>query len=186
MIIPALLTAVVSLAPVEVTCPIMGHKAPANPTEFSDFAGVRYAYCCGGCEGTFEKDMKGSMAKVMAKNKVAGQGLFDPISRLRIQPKSAKAQSDYKAVRYYFASAASKAKFDKAPATYAVAPAKESLTCPVMGEKMAGYDDAWAYQNVNGVRYYLCCGECVTEFAKSPAKYIAKVKSTVKAPAFTH
>ncbi|MBL8060349.1 MAG: hypothetical protein JNK63_06495 [Chthonomonas sp.] len=184
MMISALLTTLVTLAPVDVTCPIMGHKAPDNPTEYSDFAGVRYAYCCGGCEGTFEKDMSGAMAKVISKGKVAGQGLFDPISRLRIQAKNAKASSDYKGVRYYFAKATDKAKFDKAPATFATAPAKESLTCPVMGDKMAGYDDAWSYRDLNGVRFYLCCGSCTSEFGKNPTKYAAKFRNTIKAPSF--
>ena len=152
----------------------------------SDYSGVRYTFCCPGCDTPFNKDPKASIAKLVAKNWVSGKSLFNPISGDRIDEKKSKASSDYKGTRFFFLTTAEKTKFDKAPATYGVAPAKESLTCPVSHEKIEGYANAITYRNIGGVRYYICCAGCIAPFDKEPARYTAKIQDTVKAPAVSN
>lgn len=187
MILGTLVGAAILLQkPVDIVCPTTGEKVPATATKFDDYAGVRFTYCCPGCEKPFVANPAKALAQIVSKNWVSGKSLFNPVTGARIDEKAAKGFSDYKGVRYFFASAKEKTKFDAAPATYGTMPTKESLTCPVSHEVIAGYANAIAYRNIGGVRYYICCAGCIQPFDKEPARYTAKIKETVKAPAISN
>ncbi len=47
----------------------------------------------------------------------------------------------------------------------------DMVTCPVMGTKFKK-KDAYAVYAYRGVKYYLCCAECVKPFNENPDKYI--------------
>src|SRR6266545_7712952 len=85
------------------TCPVRGAAIDSitKETEFSDYKGVRYYFCCEGCKPQFDKDQ----AKYLkaSKGKTVGASLFDPITTKRIDPDKAASHSDYNGVRYFFA-----------------------------------------------------------------------------------
>jgi YHS domain-containing protein len=163
-------------------CPVMGDNVNINAPHFAYKSSV-FGICCAGCESRFKKDPE---KYIGAKHEggLIGYSSFDVVSREFIKPKNAAAYSDYKDVRYFFATKANKATFDKAPKTYVAVPAFESVgACPVSGEELApgkamAYLDAKAA--VNGeetlVRFYFCCAECSGKFAKAQEKYAGSVK----------
>lgn len=162
-------------------CPIMGHGVDANVAKV-DYLGVRYGFCCGGCPETFANNPDPILKKADGKA-VWGTGLFDPVTRRRLDPKDATGgKSQFQNTVFYFENAASKAKFDANPKLYAVAPAKELLVCPVSGETIKGYAKASGYIDVEGVRYYICCASCDAPLAKDAAKYTAKHASKATKP----
>ena len=179
--IVSLLAFTMALSGNDFTCPMLGSKA--NPNLYVDYDGLRMYVCCGGCFASMQKDPAKLYAEGVEKKATFSESLFDPISHNRIQADKAEASSDYKGVRYYFKSNDEKAKFDASPKTFAVVPKKESLVCAVSKEKIGSYAEAGGYADYKGVRYYFCCGDCPTEFAKDPAKYAAAVKDKVAAPA---
>lgn len=166
--------------PPPLSCPVMGNKVSEGQV-MVDYNGVRVSFCCAGCDASFEKDPAKYLANT--KGKTVGTFLFDPVARTRIVPNKAEGGwSDYKGIRFFFTTAANKAAFDKDPGTYGVMPKQEALQCPVSREKMKSYLDAWAYQDVKGVRYYICCGGCVPTFAGNPGNYTPGVAAAVAKP----
>jgi YHS domain-containing protein len=66
-----------------------------------------------------------------------------------------------------------------APATDAKsAPAKPQTTCPVMSGKISRK----FFADYQGKRVYFCCGMCLPEFKKDPAKYIKKLEDAGVTP----
>src|SRR6185437_11757604 len=86
----------------KIVCPITAEEVGISFANI-DFAGARFEMCCGGCPSVFKKDPATAMKSDKLKGKTFGQFLFDPISNKRIEAKDAKASSDYKGLRYYFA-----------------------------------------------------------------------------------
>lgn len=181
--ITAVISALILSSPLPPTfCPI-GGEASSNKVSTVDYAGVRYAFCCDGCPDKFAKDPAGSLKTSKAKGRVLGTFLFDPVSHTRIEMAAAKGgYVDYNGVRYLFSTSSNKAKFSKAKAAYAAVPAKEALMCPVAKERINGYTLAYAYKDVAGVRYYVCCGDCWPKFNANPAKYVANAAKAISAP----
>lgn len=176
------LTAIVAPADELPICPIMGHEVPSLKADYSDYNGVRYFYCCEGCKDPFEKSPDKIVAN-LAKGKAAGISLFDPVTGNRLKfEKAIKEFSDYKGVRFMFASAANKAEFDKDPKKYGTMPEKEALFCPVGKEAVPTYGAASGYVDHAGTRYYLCCAGCDAPMKKEPAKYVDTAKASVKKP----
>ena len=155
------------------TCPIMGSPTKADSPRL-EYNGASFAFCCAGCDGTFSKDPKASLKKAEKGTAAIGEFLFDPISHSRIKADKAKGSADFQGVRYYFESEANMTEFKKDMKKYTAAPKKESLTCPVMGEKVASYSKASGYYDHEGVRYYFCCVGCEPAMKKDPAKYAGK------------
>lgn len=187
MILTTLLaTAVVLAPPAPMVCPIMGSPVSATSKSFDDYAGVRFTYCCAGCDAKFAADPAKSIAKMTEKKWVGGKSLFDPVNGSRVYEAKAKGFSDYKGVRFFFENAANKTKFDAKPVQYGELPKQESLVCPVSEEKIGGYANASNFKDFQGVRYYLCCGGCIDPFNKDTAKFAAIVKKSVKAPAIAN
>lgn len=182
MILTTLISIAISAQAGQVICPIMGSPANAKGG-VTDYAGVRYAYCCAGCQGAFEKDPVASIKKGAEFKKPLGISMFDPVSQKAIDSTKAKGGfSDYNLVRYYFATADSKATFDKSPKTFATTPKMESLYCPVMKNSLKAYGEATAYADYDNVRYYLCCDGCLGAFKADPKKFIGNAKDAVSAP----
>ncbi|CAN5696468.1 hypothetical protein BH11ARM2_BH11ARM2_37700 [soil metagenome] len=105
-------------SPKPLTCPVMGGTVPAG-APYTDYKGVRYAYCCPMCRATFEKRPAEVLAVARKRGGTFGVSLTDPVSGASLEAKNAVATSDYRGVRYLFASRANRAEFLKSPARYA-------------------------------------------------------------------
>jgi len=151
-------------------CPIMGSEV-SKDSPAVEYAGTKFAFCCGGCDGTFTKDPNAYIKKSVKEGNTIGVFLFDPIGGRSIDVKKAKGTSDYKGIRYYFLSEENKAVFDKSAKKYSVTPKKELLTCAVNGCEILTYSDAGAFADYNGVRYYAECEGCVDKLLTNPAQY---------------
>lgn len=147
-----------------------------------DYNGVRYYFCCGGCDYGFTADPVKALKSENSKGKTIGLSLFDPTTGKRVDQKKAKGGfSDYEGVRFFFASEQGKSAFDADPKKYGVMPAKESLVCPVMNKKVT-YTTAESYVDVKGVRYYLCCEGCEGIMKKDPSKFVGAAGKNVSTP----
>ncbi len=168
------------------SCPITLQPA-VKGMSVTDYNGVRFTYCCPGCDKQFEKDPQAAIDTAAKAGKTVGVFLFDPLSHTPIQAEKAKGGfSDFKGIRFYFNSAEEKSMFDKEPQKYGAFQKKEALYCPVSKEKVASYAKASGYDDYNGVRYYYCCAGCEKPFAAQSAKYAPNAQEFVKSPqAFT-
>jgi YHS domain-containing protein len=167
-------------APPALACPIMAAPVRAGQPVV-DFNAVRVSFCCAGCDVTFKKDPARHLAQ--ARGRTVGEFLFDPVSRTRIVPARAEGGwSDFRGVRFFFHTAANKAEFDREPAKFGTLPRREALQCPVSRERLASYIDAWAYIDVEGVRYYICCARCVPTLSDDPGMFVGHVAAAVGAP----
>jgi YHS domain-containing protein len=156
----------------QLVCPVMGEAADmAGPKV--EYNGAVFAFCCSGCDTAFSGDPAKILASPKVKGKNAGLYLFDPVSRNRVEAKAAKAFATYAGIVFPFESEANKAKFEKSPKDFGTLPKKEVLVCPVSGEKIESHHRAAAYRDVDGVRYYICCGDCVPEMDKDAKKHTA-------------
>lgn len=148
-----------------------------------DYAGVRYPFCCGGCDAQFEKEPTKFIKKGEESKTPIGYSMFDPVSGAKLDlKKMPELSSDYKGTRFYFTSDEDKKAFDAEPKKYGTAPEKEVLFCTVMGHEVASYAEAGGYHDVGGVRYYFCCMDCCGAFSKDPSKYTGAGKDKVAAP----
>ncbi|MBS1728378.1 MAG: hypothetical protein JST51_16795 [Armatimonadetes bacterium] len=165
------------------SCPVMGGPA-SKDSVVTEYNGVAFSYCCGGCDTKFKENPKEYIAKAAKDGKTIGVSYFDPVSMKPIDMKKAEGGfSDYKGIRYYFASTDEKATFDKTPAKYGSLPKKEALFCPVSKEAVKSYDKAGGYADYEGTRYYFCCPMCSGQFVKDPAKFAANSKGHIADPA---
>jgi YHS domain-containing protein len=163
-------------------CPVMGTGEADHKGSYSDYNGVRYWYCCAGCQEKFEKE-PAKYTTLRAKGKAAGVFLFDPTSGARVtHDKAIKEFSDYKGVRFLFASIENKAKFDAEPAKYGKLPEKDALYCSPGKEVVTSYGMSSGYVDHKGVRYYMCCAGCEKPWVKEPEKHAENSKTHVKAP----
>ncbi|MCW5943360.1 MAG: hypothetical protein KIS66_14100 [Fimbriimonadaceae bacterium] len=162
-------------------CAVM-HEAADLKIAKVDFNGARFSFCCGGCDGTFQKSPEKYLTKESLKGDVVGEFLFDPVSGKRIAAKDAKAQADFGGLRYYFESAANKASFEQHKAAFGAMPKKEALYCAVMGHAVKDYASAGGFVDHEGTRYYVCCADCLAAMKKEPGKFVAKAADQVKPP----
>ena len=154
-------------------CPIMGSPINAKSPK-AEYEGISVGFCCGGCDAQFAKDPQAIFKKNEKSANPIGAFLFDPVSHKRIKPEQAKGTVDYNGVRYYFFTAENMTAFQADSKKFAAVPKKESLTCPVMGDKVATYSKATDYVDFEGVRYYICCSGCVAPMEKDGKKYAGK------------
>ncbi|MEX2244530.1 MAG: YHS domain-containing protein [Fimbriimonadaceae bacterium] len=183
MMISALaLTLAVGMTAVDekpLVCPIMGSPVSKDAPRV-EYAGTSFGFCCAGCDAGFGKDPKAALKKNEKSASPIGEFLFDPVSHKRIKKEQAKGTVDFQGVRFHFATEENMKAFQADSKKYALAPKKESLSCPVMGEAIATYSAASEYVDYEGVRYYICCAGCTPAFEKNPAKYAGKA---IKDPA---
>lgn len=164
------------------SCPIMLDNAANMKSSAFLAGGFEFHFCCGGCDAKFKADPNGSVKKAAAAKKTVGSSLFDPTTGLRIKPEAAKGWSDFKGIRYYFADEAGAAKFKKNPGSFTATPKQEVLYCVVAKEEIASYADSAGYLDRKGVRYYMCCPDCIGKFKAAPDSFTANGKP--KAAAF--
>lgn len=165
-------------------CPVMGSPVTDTKTAgFLDYNGARFYFCCPGCDVKFAKEPAKYVTTQAKAKKAAGELMFDPVSGMRLKPgKMIAEDSVFEGVQFRFESAANKAAFDKDPKAYGMMPKKEALFCPVMGHAVKDYASAASYKDYEGVRYYTCCGGCVSKLNTNPAEYVASAKNHVKTP----
>lgn len=165
------------------TCAVMtAGSASLDAKSAMDFAGTRYPFCCAGCEGAFSKE-PAKFTKAPT-GKTIGFSLFNPVTGMKVDLKKVKElqTTDFGGVRYFLANEEQVAQFKADAKNLTKVPEKEALFCPVMGHGVKGYNEAGAMADHNGVRYYLCCGDCLAEFKKQPDTYAEKAKASVAAP----
>ncbi len=162
-------------------CPMTGEAVTASSPAI-DYNGVRFQTCCSDCPAAFKKDPKAAIKAARAKGKTFGVFLFDPISHARIDAKKAVASSDYKGIRYLFASAAEKATFDASPKDFTHSAKKEVLYCPVAGHAIKNYASAGGYLDIDGTRYYTCCTNCLAKLKADNSLAKAAPADQVKTP----
>ena len=144
------------------------------------YGGTTFGTCCPDCQAPFEKDPAGLVAKAITAKKTVGVFQFDPISGLRIESAKALAYTDYKSIRYHFASKAEKKTFDATPAKFIGPITSEVYYCPIMDDATT-FAEAASYADYKGVRYFLCCAACVRKFRTDPVKYSKVSPDKVKA-----
>jgi YHS domain-containing protein len=166
-----------------VHCPVMGSPV-AKVSEAIDYNGARFEFCCPGCADPFAKTPAKFLTAESTKGKTVGVFLFDPVSGARLAPKDAKGgSSDFGGIRFHFATADNKKTFDAAPKRYGTMPQKEALYCPVMGHALSGgYDKTGGYADHDGVRYYVCCPNCLPKLRSAPGDHAGKASGAVKVP----
>lgn len=165
----------------DLSCAVMGSPAPMNTANALDYAGVRYPFCCGGCDGTFAKEPGKYVLKAAKEGKTIGFFLFEPTTGAKLDPKKMPAlYADYKGTRYFFASEDNKKAFDGDHARFDKPVTKEVMYCSVMGHDIDGVGAAGSYADYEGVRYYFCCMDCRGAFVKDPTKYTDAVKAKVQ------
>jgi YHS domain-containing protein len=166
----------------ELSCPIMGSPAKTSGAAV-DYAGVRYRFCCGGCDATFQGNPSKALKADGVKGKTLGVSLYDPVAAKRVTSTSGKGgTSDFGGVRYYFLSAANKSAFDADPKKYGTIPDKEAMFCPVMKVELKNYYGTGGYVDSGGVRYYVCCEGCLGALKANPSGFVANASAHVKAP----
>lgn len=178
----ATLLAAALLAPTgpALSCAVMLDHAAKVDGPSTEYAGLRVSYCCPGCKGKFEAKPAEHLKKAAEAKKVIATSLFDPVTGRRLEKDGIEGTFDYQGVRWQFSSTDSLDAFKKEPKTYAKLPEKEALFCPVMKSEIASPSEAVAYEDYEGVRYYICCGGCVGKFAGDPAKFAPNAASYVK------
>lgn len=164
------------------SCPVLHNpiEKVTKDTQFSDYKGLRYYYCCEGCKPQFDKNQSKFLKDDKNKGKVTGMALFDPVTTKRIEADKATFHSDYNGVRYFFAKEDGKQTFDKDAKKYATAPKKEILYCPVSNEIVDSYAKAPDYSDYKDIRYYFCCEGCKPQFDKNPNKYLTDLDARIK------
>ena len=160
------------------SCPATLEPVTGKPAVTIEYAGAKFGTCCGGCDTPFVKDPASMIAKAVKANKTVGAFDFDPVSGKRIAGDKAAAYSDYKAIRYYFASIDEKKSFDATPAKFVGIVKNEAYFCPMTKEKTDA-KTAGSFADYNGTRYFLCCSDCLAEFKKDPAKFAANAGAAV-------
>jgi YHS domain-containing protein len=163
MVFAAALALLMSGVPApSLACVTSGEAIKAAAGTF-DYKGTRYSTCCGGCSPSFKKDPERALKSEALKGKLVGVFLFDATTGARLELKKAVAFSDFNGVRYPFASDDAKKAFDAEPKKFALAPAKEAVYCPVMQHGIKSVASSGGYVDHEGVRYYVCCPNCLTK-----------------------
>lgn len=160
-------------------CVTTHEKITGEPASTFVYGGALFGTCCAGCDDPFLKDPHNAVLKATKAKVPIGKFQYNAVTGARIDTKKAKAYSDHRALRYYFASVDEKKAFDAAPAKYVGDIKSEAYYCPVMKHETTA-DKAGGFADVEGVRYYICCMGCMGAFKKEPGKYTANAKAAVK------
>lgn len=180
-VVAALTLGVAKIDDTPLKCAVMG--SPTNAKSMTmEYAGAKYPMCCGGCPDAFKKEPTKYIKEAAKSNTTIGMTLFCPVSGEKLDMEKVKATIDYKGMRYGFCCNDCVTAFKADPAKFAKTPEKESMTCPVSGEKIAAYSAAAGFMDYKGVRYYFCCGDCMSAMKKDPDAVIAKGKAAVAEP----
>lgn len=161
-------------------CPVMAGEV-AKDTNFVEYRGASFGFCCAGCDKNFAKAPDKFLATQAKAGNTVGVSMFDVVSRRRIDAAKAPSFSDFGGIRYPFESKDNAMVFLAAQEKLTVAPKKEALYCPVMKKPIASASKAWGFVDHDGVRWYLCCAGCEEPFLKNPATFVtAEAKKQIK------
>lgn len=165
--------------PAPLYCPATLEKITGKPALVVEYAGTLFGTCCAGCGNPLLKDPAPLIANAIKEKKTVGTFEYDAVTGAKIDTTKAPVYSDYRSIRYFFSSTDEKKTFDKTPGAYVSAVKSEAYFCPV-GKQATTSKDAGAFADYNGVRYFLCCGDCLKQFKADPSKFIANAASAVK------
>lgn len=161
----------------DITCPVTGEEI-SSPFAVYNYKGAKYEMCCGMCSGPFSKNPDKYLDPEKIKDRVVAISYFDPVSGQAVKApekaddKAVSGPSTFQGVAYFFQNADNQKAFDADPKKFTKAPDKEAIYCPVMKRDVKDISHSGGYADVNGVRYYICCGQCAEELAKNPDKYL--------------
>lgn len=162
-------------------CPITG-EAPMDGAKAFEYAGTTTVLCCMSCPSSFKANPAKAYKTSADQHLVVAQFLFDPVNGGRVDPKKAKGSSDYNGIRFSFGTAQDKKDFDADPKKFGTLPAKEALFCPVEMHAIKNYSSAGGFVDYNGVRYYVCCDDCLMQMNQNPAKFAANAEKYILEP----
>ncbi len=162
-------------------CPITGSDPMEGAKPF-EYAGTVTTLCCMSCPSAFKANPAKAYKSSAEQHLVVAQFLFDPVNGGRIDPKKAKGFSDYNGIRFSFGTAEDKKDFDADPKKYGTLPTKEALYCAVENHAVKSYSAAGGFVDYNGVRYYVCCDDCLMQMNTNPAKYAPNAEKYIKTP----
>ncbi len=160
------------------TCPTTGK--PINKTKYVESDSQRAYYCCGNCQTKAKADPKAALAAAY-KDLKAADNKTCPISGEKLEKEKAK-EVTFESRKVLLCCADCEKEFLANPylyttlAVYAAEDMKNE-NCPVMAVKEGKEEEAEAEHLAiyDGKVIRFCCDDCPTDFAKEPAKYMAKV-----------
>ncbi len=158
-------------------CPATLEKI-VEPALLVEYGGVIFGTCCAGCGNKVLKDPAPLVVEAIKNKKTVGTFEYDPVSQLRINGEKSPAFSDYRSIRYFFASAEEKKAFDATPSSFIKDVKSVAYFCPVQS-KAVDSQSAGSFADYGGTRYFLCCGNCLKAFKADPAKFVANAASAV-------
>lgn len=169
------------------TCPITGKKLGSMGDPIVKvYDGREVRYCCGGCPGSFEKDLAASFIKLDEKI-VKDQLPLYPLKTSVVTGKELPAKPfefvyGNRLVR--LGAESEKAEFLKDPKSNLATLDKAVIaaqgkdysikTCPVSNESLGG-DGEVKDVVIAGRLIRLCCNDCKKELDKNPSKFVAMV-----------
>jgi YHS domain-containing protein len=166
----AILVATLIQSP-SLVCPVTG-AAVMDESPSTAISGIQFRFSDEKSRSAFLSDPQTKLEEARKKGWTVGMSFFDPTTRktailsrdgkIRAADLSSiEAFSTYKGIVFPFARARGKSSFDQEPGRFVKEPAKFTLWCPIMLKASASIERAIAYQDIEGVRYYLCCESCV-------------------------
>ncbi len=173
------------------TCPISGKKLGSmGDAVVKKYDGREVRFCCGGCPGSFEKDLDASWAKVdkaIAKDQMrfypvktcvlSGESLFegekDQAKTVVVGNRLVRVCCDRCAAKVAkspeeIVAELNKLTIEAQRADYPVE------TCVVGGEKLASVDEP-VETVIAGRLVRLCCEKCEAKVKENPTKYLATI-----------
>ena len=162
-------------------CPISGEDVGKSKIAY-EFAGSKFTLCCPMCVEKFKTDPAKAIKESAEAHRVVAEFQFDPVSGAHIDLERAKLFSDYNGIRFPFGIPENKKLFDASPKKYSVIPPKESRSCAVGHHPVESYATAGGFVDFKGVRYYMCCDDCLPKMIKEPGTFAPSVATHVKNP----
>ncbi|MEQ1823638.1 MAG: hypothetical protein ABL949_14105 [Fimbriimonadaceae bacterium] len=174
----AILALAITQAPTCV-CPVTGQAVNDESPSFA-VSGVQFRFADESSKNLFAKSPLETLEVARKKGWTVGISFFDPVThkspilsrdgKIRAADLNMiKAFSTYNGVIFPFERPRSKNQFERDPASWLAEPKQYTLACPYMGNKSPSVERAVGYQDVEGVRYFLCCDTCVS-FARGQGK----------------
>lgn len=158
-------------------CPIMTNR-PTTGRFAAEYAGYRIYLCCDQCLANIKNVGAKVVQKAQSKDQYIGDFMFDPATHLRIDKKQAKSTEPFNSFLFYSASSATPDFLTDKEKTALKAPTKECLTDPVTGKTFPWEAKSGAYEDVEGVRYFLTDADSLKALRANP-QLVQKVAEKV-------
>lgn len=159
-------------------CPTMNNR-PTSKRMAVDYGSTRYYLCCDQCvRGAVSTGVKALEENARKRDILIADVIFDPVSNLRVNEYKVKVMARDGHKMWLFESAENMAKFTQSETKAKGEPQKECLTCPVCEKTFKTTGEAYAYQDINGARYYVDSKDCLANLFAQPST-TARVASKV-------